>query len=80
MIDSAHGHTSFVMDAIRYIKDLHTVDVIAGNIATGDAAAALIDAGADAVKVGIEREYARSIQDHAALEQADSNTKADASA
>jgi IMP dehydrogenase len=53
VIDSAHGHTSFVIDAIRYIKDLHTVDVIAGNIATGDAAAALIDAGADALRVGM---------------------------
>jgi IMP dehydrogenase len=52
-VDTAHGHSQNVVDTVRTIKANHKIDVIAGNIATGDAARALIDAGADAVKVGI---------------------------
>ena len=54
VVDTAHGHSKGVIDATRDTKREHpNVEVIAGNIATGDAARALIDAGADAIKVGI---------------------------
>ncbi len=54
VIDTAHGHSQHVLDAVRRVKTLsNRVQVIAGNVATGDGARALIDAGADAVKVGI---------------------------
>jgi IMP dehydrogenase len=54
VIDTAHGHSAAVGEAVRRIKrESNAVQVIAGNIATYDAARALIDAGADAVKVGI---------------------------
>jgi IMP dehydrogenase len=53
-IDSAHGHSSRVLEAVREVKRrFPEVDVMAGNVATYDGALALIDAGADAVKVGI---------------------------
>lgn len=53
-LDSAHGHTKGVIDALKKIKkDFKNTEVIAGNIATGAGAKALADAGADAVKVGI---------------------------
>jgi IMP dehydrogenase len=53
-IDSAHGHSSRVLDAIKLIKkNFPDIDLMAGNIATYDGAKALIDAGADAIKVGI---------------------------
>ena len=53
-LDSAHGHTKGVIDALKKIKkEFKNLDVIAGNIATGSGAKALADAGADAVKVGI---------------------------
>jgi IMP dehydrogenase len=53
-IDSAHGHSSRVLDAVRQVKkQFPEVDLLAGNIATYDGAKALIEAGADAVKVGI---------------------------
>ena len=53
-IDSAHGHSSRVLDAVRECKRrFPDVDLLAGNIATYDGCLALIDAGADAVKVGI---------------------------
>ncbi|HTM46612.1 MAG TPA: IMP dehydrogenase [Polyangiaceae bacterium] len=53
-IDTAHGHSRGVIDAAREIKKRHPkVQLIAGNIATADATKALIDAGVDAVKVGI---------------------------
>jgi IMP dehydrogenase len=52
-VDTAHGHSQNVVDTVRRIKKDYEIDVIAGNIATGDAARELIDAGADAVKVGI---------------------------
>jgi len=54
VVDTAHGHSAGVMKAVREIKKLsNQIQIIAGNIATADAAQALIDAGADAVKVGI---------------------------
>jgi IMP dehydrogenase len=53
VVDSAHGHSKNVMDTVSTIKKRHKIDVIAGNVATGEAAADLIKAGADAVKVGI---------------------------
>lgn len=53
-LDSAHGHNSGIINAVRKVKKAFpTVQLIAGNIATADAARALIDAGADCVKVGI---------------------------
>jgi IMP dehydrogenase len=54
VIDTAHGHSSRVIEAVRTVKQkFPEVDVIAGNVATGDGTRALIDAGVDAVKVGI---------------------------
>src|SRR6201999_2042626 len=53
-IDSAHGHSSRVLEAVRLVKkQFPDVDLLAGNIATYEGAKALIEAGADAVKVGI---------------------------
>jgi IMP dehydrogenase len=53
-IDSAHGHSSRVLEAVRECKRrFPEVDLLAGNVATYEGSAALIDAGADAVKVGI---------------------------
>ncbi|HMO50366.1 MAG TPA: IMP dehydrogenase [Kiritimatiellia bacterium] len=54
VIDTAHGHSKGVLDMIRWVRAHYdAIDVVAGNIATGDAAIALRDAGAHAVKVGI---------------------------
>jgi len=53
VLDSAHGHSQGIIKTVKEIKETLDVDVIAGNIATGAAAQDLIDAGADAVKVGI---------------------------
>jgi len=53
VVDTAHGHSKGVIDSVKKIKKQFKVDVIAGNIATAEAAKALIGAGADAVKVGI---------------------------
>jgi IMP dehydrogenase len=54
VVDTAHGHSDFVLEQVRRIKKLsNKVQVIAGNVATADATRALIDAGADAIKVGI---------------------------
>jgi len=54
VVDSAHGHSKNIINAVSSIKERHPdLQVIAGNIATGEAAKALIEAGADAVKVGI---------------------------
>lgn len=54
VVDTAHGHSAGVIERVRWVKQNYPqVDVIGGNIATGDAARALADAGADAVKVGI---------------------------
>lgn len=54
VVDTAHGHTKRVLDAVKKLKlSLKFTDVIAGNIASSDAAKALVDAGVDAVKVGM---------------------------
>jgi IMP dehydrogenase len=53
VVDTAHGHSRGVIEMVRRIKDAVQVEVVAGNIATAEAARALLDAGADAVKVGI---------------------------
>ncbi len=54
VLDSAHGHSKNILDAVRQVKSAYPdLQVIAGNIATGEATKALIEAGADAVKVGI---------------------------
>ena len=54
VVDTAHGHSQGVLDQVKWVKENYpTVQVIGGNIATGAAATALAEAGADAVKVGI---------------------------
>ena len=54
VVDTAHGHSRLVLDQVRRIKrHSNAVQVVAGNVATADGTKALIDAGADAVKVGI---------------------------
>lgn len=54
VVDTAHGHSKGVLDAIRKIKHAYpAIELIAGNIATAQATAALVDAGVDAVKVGM---------------------------
>ena len=53
VVDSAHGHSDNVMETVRKIRQKHDIDIIAGNVATGQGARDLIDAGADAIKVGI---------------------------
>lgn len=54
VVDTAHGHSERVLETVRRVKKLsNSVQVLAGNVATADATKALIDAGADAVKVGI---------------------------
>jgi len=54
VVDTAHGHAKSVAEMVKQIRRMHnSVRIVAGNIATGDAAKALIDAGADCLKVGI---------------------------
>jgi IMP dehydrogenase len=54
VVDTAHGHSKGVIDRVRWVKQNYPqIDVVGGNIATGAAALALVEAGADAVKVGI---------------------------
>jgi len=53
VLDSAHGHSKGIIDTVKQIKKELAVDVIAGNVATGEAVEALAKAGADGVKVGI---------------------------
>jgi len=54
VVDTAHGHSKGVIDRVRWVKQNYPhIEVIGGNIATGAAALALVEAGADAVKVGI---------------------------
>ncbi len=53
VVDSAHGHSRNVLETVREIKSRFDIDVIAGNVATAAGCEALIEAGADAVKVGI---------------------------
>lgn len=53
-IDTAHGHSAFVLNEIKRLRKLFPeLDIIAGNVATGDGAKALVKAGVDAVKVGV---------------------------
>jgi IMP dehydrogenase len=54
VVDTAHGHSRYVLDAVKRIKKLsNAVQVVAGNVATSEGAKALIDCGADSIKVGI---------------------------
>jgi IMP dehydrogenase len=54
VVDTAHGHSQGVLDRVRWVKQTYPdMQVIGGNIATGEAARALVEAGADGVKVGI---------------------------
>ena len=54
IVDTAHGHSKGVIDLVRRVKELFPqVDIVCGNIATAEAALALVEAGADAIKVGI---------------------------
>lgn len=53
VIDTSHGHKDIVLETIRQIKAAHSIDVLAGNIATGEAARDLLEAGADGLRVGI---------------------------
>ena len=53
VVDTAHGHSRAVLEMVRRISSRFDVEVIAGNIATGEAAEALIDAGADCLKAGV---------------------------
>ncbi|WP_196888614.1 IMP dehydrogenase [Aureivirga sp. CE67] len=54
IIDTAHGHTKGVVEVLKSVKEkFNNIDVVVGNIATGEAAKYLVEAGADAVKVGI---------------------------
>ena len=53
VVDTAHGHSKGVIDTVKKLKENFDIQVVAGNVATADAALALVEAGADAVKVGI---------------------------
>lgn len=53
VVDTAHGHSHRVLETVQEIKNNHDIDVVAGNVATSEGAKALIDAGADGIKVGI---------------------------
>ncbi len=53
IVDSAHGYSKKVIEATRFIKNTYDVDVIAGSVATAEGAEALIEAGADALRVGM---------------------------
>jgi len=53
VVDSAHGHSKNVIEIVRRIKRSVDIQVVAGNVGTGEGARSLIDAGADAIKVGI---------------------------
>jgi IMP dehydrogenase len=53
VVDTAHGHAQGVLDRVKWIKNNFKIEVIGGNVGTGDGARALVDHGADGVKVGI---------------------------
>jgi IMP dehydrogenase len=53
VVDTAHGHSRNVIDGVRRYKEAHDVDVVAGNVCTAEGVRHLVDAGADAVKVGV---------------------------
>ncbi|GIU94034.1 MAG: inosine-5'-monophosphate dehydrogenase [Gaiellaceae bacterium] len=52
VVDTAHGHSHGVLKVVRELRSRHAVELIAGNVSTGEGALALVDAGADAVKIG----------------------------
>ncbi|MGH3052473.1 MAG: IMP dehydrogenase [Gaiellaceae bacterium] len=53
VVDTSHGHSQGVLETVRELKSRHDVQLIAGNVATREGAQALVDAGADAIKVGM---------------------------
>jgi len=53
VVDTAHGHSDAVIETVRKLRKTHDIQIIAGNVATADGVRALVEAGADAVKVGI---------------------------
>ncbi len=54
VLDTAHGHSKGVVETVKYLKDKYpSIDVVAGNVATYEGAKALLDAGVDAIKIGI---------------------------
>ncbi|HEX5166703.1 MAG TPA: IMP dehydrogenase [Thermomicrobiales bacterium] len=53
IVDTSHGHSRGVLNMVRDVKSTWNIEVVAGNVATGDATGALIEMGADAVKVGV---------------------------
>ena len=53
VVDTAHGHSTAVLEMVKRLKTEKQVDIIGGNVATSDGAQALIDAGADGIKVGV---------------------------
>ena len=53
VLDSAHGHSQGILDALTYLKESFEVDIVAGNVATGEAARDLLKRGVDGIKVGI---------------------------
>jgi len=53
VVDTAHGHSTNVLETVTQLKKTHSVDVVAGNVATPEAALALVEAGVDGIKVGI---------------------------
>jgi IMP dehydrogenase len=53
VVDTAHGHSTGVLEMVKKIKAASDVEIVAGNVATGEGARALIDAGADTIKTGI---------------------------
>jgi IMP dehydrogenase len=53
VVDTAHGHSAGVLEVVRRIKSRRSIELVAGNVATREAAQALIDVGADAVKAGV---------------------------
>ena len=56
VIDTAHGHSKYVVEKLKAAKaEFPDVDIVVGNVATGEAAKMLVEAGADGVKVGIGR-------------------------
>jgi len=53
VVDTAHGHSDNVLETVKAIRRNHTLDIVAGNVATAEAARDLVEAGVDAIKVGI---------------------------
>ncbi|OPZ98786.1 MAG: Inosine-5'-monophosphate dehydrogenase [Planctomycetes bacterium ADurb.Bin412] len=53
MVDSAHGHSKNVIETVKQIRKQYRIDIVAGNVATGQAVRDLVEAGADAIRVGI---------------------------